>query len=76
MRRTEGSLMIRRAGPSSQATQGGRIKPDSKLDPKTPLSSSEHDPNSSGALLDYEAAAHYLCTTLEMSSRIGPTVLR
>ena len=63
MRRTEGSQMITQAGPSSHSTQGGRIKPESKLDPKTPVSSSEHDPNSSGALLDYEGAAHYLCTT-------------
>ena len=63
MRRTEGSQMITRAGPSSHSTQSGRIKPESKLDSKTPVSSSEHDLNSSGALLDYEGAAHYLCTT-------------
>ncbi len=35
------------------------IKPPSKLDPKTPVSSSEQDLNSSGALLDYEGAEHY-----------------
>ncbi len=46
--------MITRAGPSSHSKQGGRIKPERKLDPKTPVSSSEHDPNSSGGLLDYE----------------------
>ena len=63
MRRTEGSQIIAREGPNSHATQGGRIKPKSKLHPKTPVSSSEHDSNSSGALLDYEGAAHYLCTT-------------
>ncbi len=63
MRRTEGSRMITRAASSSHATQGGHIKPESKLDPKTPVSSTEHDPNSGGALLDYEGVAHYLCTT-------------
>ena len=55
--------MITQARPSSHSTQGGRIKPDSKLDPKTTVPSSERDPNSSGALLDYDGAAHYLCTT-------------
>ena len=63
MRRTEGSQMITRAGPSSHSTQGGRIKLENKLDAKTPGFSSEHDPNSGGALLDYEEAAQYLCTT-------------
>ena len=62
MRRTDGSQMIAPPGPSSHARQGGRTK-ESDLDPKTPVSSTEHDPNSSGGLLDYEAAAHYLCTT-------------
>jgi excisionase family DNA binding protein len=61
MRRVEGSQMITRPGPSSHSTKSGRIKPESKLDRKTPASSIEHD--SSGALLDYEGAAHYLCTT-------------
>ncbi len=59
----EGSKMITRAGPSSHSTQDGPLKPESKPDPKTPVSSGEHDPNPSGALLDYERAAHYLCTT-------------
>ncbi len=39
------------------------MRRESKPDPKTPVSSREHDPNSRGALLDYEAAAHYLCTS-------------
>ena len=63
MRRTEGSQIIAPEGPSSHTTHGGRTKPETKLDPKTPVSSGEHGPNSSGALLDYYAAAHYLCTT-------------
>ncbi len=63
MRRAEGSQMITRPGPNSHSTQGGRIKPENKLSRKTPASSIEHDPNSSCALLDYEGAAHYLCTT-------------
>ena len=56
--------MITRTGPSSHSTRGGRIKPERKLDPKIPVPASKHDPDSSGALLEYEAAAHYLCTTL------------
>jgi excisionase family DNA binding protein len=55
--------MVTRGGPSPQSTQGRLIKARSKRDPKTPVLSSEHDPNPSGALLDYEGAAHYLCTT-------------
>jgi excisionase family DNA binding protein len=48
-------------GPSSHSAQGGRMKLARKLD--RPLPSSEHDAKSSSALLDYEGAAHYLCTT-------------
>ena len=55
--------MITRAGPGPHSTQGSLIKAQNKRDPKTPALSSEHDPNPSGALLDYEGAAHYLCTT-------------
>ena len=55
--------MRTRTGPGSHVTQSAHIKPESKVDPKTPVPTNEHDPNSSGALLDYEAAAHYLCTT-------------
>ena len=39
------------------------MRPESKPEPKTLVSSNEHDLNSRGALLDYEAAAHYLCTS-------------
>ena len=55
--------MITRAGPSPHSSQGRVIKAQRKRDPEPPALSSEHDPNSSGALLDYEGAAHYLCTT-------------
>ncbi len=55
--------MVTRGGPSSRSTQGGSRKSHSTLDAKTPVSSSHNDLNSTGALLDYVGAAHYLCTT-------------
>ncbi len=54
--------MITRAGPSP-SSHGVLRKPQGKLHSEIPASSGEHEPNSSGALLDYEGAARYLCTT-------------
>ncbi len=44
MRRTEGTQTLARAGLSSHATYGGRMRPEGKPEPKTLVSSSEHDP--------------------------------